>query len=90
MNMNIVGAFDSRPCRTDPPKDFLGRVIKAGHVIAISKASSGGSWLERRFVREAHPDHLVVQSGPEEPTDRRGLGRVTNFANCIIVDGEPA
>ena len=67
------------------PKDFHGNEIKAGDVIAVAMTSGCSAVLRQRFVREVHPTHLVVQPGPEEPEDKRSIGRVTNFHNAIII-----
>lgn len=67
------------------PKDFLGREIVAGDVIAIAMMRGKTATLQQRFVREAHPTHLIVQPGPEEPEDRRSIARVTNFRNAIVI-----
>lgn len=67
------------------PKDFHGRVIQPGDVIAVAMLRGKTATLQQRFVREVHPTHLVVQQGPEEPEDRRGIGRVTNFRNAIVI-----
>ena len=68
------------------PKDFHNRPFAAGDVIAVAMTQgSSGAVLRQRFVREVHPTHLVVQPAPEEPEDRRQIGRVTNFRNAIII-----
>lgn len=67
------------------PKDFHGTEIKAGDVIALACIRRQRACLEQRFVREVHEDHIMVQRGPEEPTDKREIGRVTNFRYSIII-----
>lgn len=72
------------------PKDYLGRPIRAGHVIAFAQRSGNSAKIGVRFVREVHPTHLVCQPGAEEPQDKRCISRIAAFDNCIIIDGEPA
>ena len=66
-------------------KDFLGKEIREGDVIALPKSSSRGTYLVRRFVKEVHETHLVVQPDPEEQKDKRRLGRVQNTRSCIVI-----
>lgn len=71
------------------PKDYLGRPFKAGHVVAFAARQGNSAAIGVRYVREVHPTHLVVQQHAALPTDKRGISRIQNFDNCIILDGEP-
>lgn len=75
--------------RVEMPKDFHGTEIKAGDIIAVAMSRGRSACLEQRFVREVVSDeygfHLEVQPEHEPPTDKRQLGRITNFKNCIII-----
>lgn len=76
---------------TRMPTDFHGRPIRPGHIIAVAQTyGSHGARLVQRFVREVHPTYLVVQPGPQEPSDKRQIGHILNYQNAIITGGHDA
>ena len=71
---------------SEAPRDFHGREIKAGDVIALAMVRGRSSAvLEQRFVRMVGEGYLLVQPEPTEPTDRRQIARVTNYRNSIVI-----
>lgn len=65
--------------------DFHNRPITAGDILAVAMTRGRGAVLEQRFVRSVHDGWVEVQKGPEPPTDKREIGRVTNTRNSIII-----
>ena len=69
-----------------PLTDYLGKPFKEGQWLAYAVKNSGGAYLTRRFVREVHPDYILVSFDDKVITDKRELGRLRQTRGTIIVE----
>jgi hypothetical protein len=67
-------------------KDFVGRTIVPGDVIAMVETAGYAYTLSKRYVRSVHEDHIKVHHRPvHEEVDPRTIGRIKRTRNCIVL-----
>lgn len=67
-------------------RDFTGNEIRAGdEIVLATKFGSHGVGLVRRHVKAVFVDHILVHADPQEPLDKRQIGRVTSTDKAIVI-----